>query len=224
MSEKPQPEPKPRLRWCQYSLRSLFLVTLALALWLGWICYKANQRRRAVEAIEELGGSVLYDYQVDTDGFPIPNATPPGPAWFRNLVGVDFLADVINVSLWDPEVYIQPVTDVDLIHLKRLDEVKFVCLYETRITDAGLEHLMGLTRLEWLNLSETQISDAGLVYLRGMTELDDLNLRGTQVTDAGLVHLKELADLGELDLKKTQVTNKGVKQLQQALPDCIIYH
>jgi hypothetical protein len=44
------------------------------------------------------------------------------------------------------------------------------------------------------------------------------------VTDAGLVHLKGLTKLRALKLNGTNVTAGGVKQLQQALPNCKIYH
>ncbi len=115
-------ELKPKRRWYQYSLRSLFLVTLVFALWLGWICHKANQQRNAVEAIEDLGGWVCYDYQVDASGDYTPDAEPPGPAWFRNLVGLDFLADVVKASF-----------------------------INKRVSDTSLEHLTGLTNLKELH-------------------------------------------------------------------------
>ena len=34
--------------------------------------------------------SAAYDYQLDADGYALDNPVVPGPAWFRDLVGVDF--------------------------------------------------------------------------------------------------------------------------------------
>ena len=47
-------------RWFQFRLRTVLLLMLAVALWLG---YEVNwaSRQRHVVAIEELGGSVVYE-------------------------------------------------------------------------------------------------------------------------------------------------------------------
>ena len=73
-------------------------------------------------------------------------------------------------------------------------------------------------------LSGTQVTDAGLEHLKGLINLVYLELSGTQVTDAGLVHLKGLSKLNFLYLGRTQVTDAGVKDLQEALPNCMINH
>ena len=190
----------PRRRWYQYSLRSLFLVTLALALWLGWICHKANQQKKAVEAIRGLGGGVYYDCDFDANGHFDTNGEFDAkgherPAWFRNLVGVDFLASVNEAWLDD-----------------------------ARVSDAELEHLQALTKLTALDLSGTRVTDAGLEYLRGLTRLRFLDLSDTRVTNDGLKHLQGMTRLETLWLDGTQVTNEGAEQLQAALPDCEISH
>ena len=55
------PETKPKLRWLQFSIRTaLLVVTLScvgLAVWVA----SAERQRRAVAAIEALGGAVGYD-------------------------------------------------------------------------------------------------------------------------------------------------------------------
>ncbi len=181
MSEKPQPKPKPKLRWYQYRLWHLFLVTLIFALWLGWICHKANQQRRAVDAIEDSGGRVFYDYQVDANDVYMPDAQPPGPAWFRSLVGIDFLADVVECTA-NADPFAPGIT-------------------RPQLADGWVEqHVTPLTRLNRLTLSSTGVTDTGLVHLKGLPRLNGLWLNDTQVTD------------------------EGVEQLQQALPNCRIYH
>ena len=49
-------------------------------------------------------------------------------------------------------------------------------------------------------------------------------LGGTQVTNADLMQLAELTELERVYLAGTQVTDEGVEKLQQALPNCKIYH
>jgi len=78
--------------------------------------------------------------------------------------------------------------------------VGFVAFGDQGITDDCVEHLKGLPQLQGLYLNSTLVTDAGLEHLKGLTELQCLYLIGTKVTD------------------------EGVKKLQQALPNCKIYH
>lgn len=50
-------------RRLQFSLRTILLVTSALALWLGWLVHRAQVQREAVRQIEAAGGTVQYDWQ-----------------------------------------------------------------------------------------------------------------------------------------------------------------
>jgi internalin A len=49
-----------------------------------------------------------------------------------------------------------------------------------------------------------------------------LRLSDTPITDAGLIHLRECRKLEELRLTGTRVSDAGVRDLQQALPKCLI--
>src|SRR6185312_3759623 len=77
-------------RYLTFSLRSLFVVTTALAVWLGIVVNRAREQREAVKAIEAVGGYVVYDWEWNT---PVPEE-PPGPAWLRRLTGDDFFQNV----------------------------------------------------------------------------------------------------------------------------------
>lgn len=46
-----------------FSLRTVFVLLTALAVWLGHAVNRAREQREAVEAIEALGGDVHYDWQ-----------------------------------------------------------------------------------------------------------------------------------------------------------------
>lgn len=57
-----------------------------------------------------------------------------------------------------------------------------------------------------------------------MTNLRGLYLQDTQVTDVGLLHLKEMLGLKRLWFSTTHVSRAAVAKLNQALPNCQIFH
>jgi hypothetical protein len=199
--------PKPRLRWYQYSLRSLLVLMVLVASLGSWFAVKRQQlekQRAAVKAIGEMGGEVEYDYQLDGSGRLNLDAEPPGPAWLRNLLGDDFFTHVVCVYLDG-----SPITDAGLEHLKGLTRLKELLLNGPQVTDAGLEHLKGLTQLQFLGLNHTHVTDAGLGQLNGLTQLQWLDLDGAQVTGAGLQHLKVLPQLDSLVLSSSFALFEG---------------
>jgi hypothetical protein len=173
--------PKVKLRWYQFSLRTLFVFTTLCAVACSWLAVKmqqARKQREAVEAIQKLGGEVKYDYQETT----ILNPQPPGPAWLRKLFGDDFFATVTSVRL---------SSDANLGDLKGLTDVRALFLSNIWVTDAGLENLTGMTQLITLFLDDTQVTDAGLEHLKGLTQLQMLYVGNTQVTEAGVTKLRQ---------------------------------
>ena len=60
LSESPGLTQKSRRPYLTVSLRTLFVLTTALAVWLGVVVNRAREQREAVKAIEALGGQVLY--------------------------------------------------------------------------------------------------------------------------------------------------------------------
>lgn len=233
-------------RWrFQFSLRSLLVLTVAVAIPFSWLAVeikKAREQRReqreAVETIHRLGGEARYNYQLE-------GRLPPAlfrATWLQKLLGDNFFADVAEVHLSGTQATDAAlghlkgglsqlvilsldktqVTDAGLEHLKGLSQLSILHLHNTQVTDAGLKHLRGLTGLIGLWLDNTQVTDAGLEHLKGLTQLRALSLVNTNVTDVGLEHLKGLTQLRGLRLDHTHVTDKGVKKLQQALPNCRI--
>src|SRR5258705_1303056 len=51
----------PKHRWLQFSLRSVLLLTLAVALWLGYEVREARQVERTITALCALGGTVVTE-------------------------------------------------------------------------------------------------------------------------------------------------------------------
>jgi hypothetical protein len=207
-------------RWrFQYSLLSLLVLMVTVALPFGWLgieTKKAKGQKEAVEWIRKAGGNVLYD--CEPDPYSAPGIRTPSPTWLRELFGEDLFADVAVVSPFPKDV-----SDAGLDRLEGLTQLRQLSLDGTEVTDAGLEHCKALTQLQVLNLSLAEASDAGLEHLKGLTQLHQLCLNGTKVSGAGLEYLKRLPRLSKLFLSRIQVTRAGVKKLQQALPNCLIF-
>ena len=210
--------PKPKLRWYQYSLRSLFVLMTLVACACSWYAYEMNEatkRRAAIEEIEKLRGSVYY-YDFSRSG----EGKPPGRlSWLRTLHGDEHLGKAVRVDLLGVKI-----TDTGLANLSVLTDLVYIELEGTPISNDGLVNLKPLANLDTLWLNGTQISDSGLVHLEGLSNLTYLSLSDTQITDAGLVSLKRMANLTTLDISFTKTTDEGVKNLQEALPNCTIAH
>jgi hypothetical protein len=207
--------PKPRRRWCQYSLRSLFVVMTAACIGMSWPGVKMREARRqkdTVEEIQKLGGWVWYEHQVDASSSKVlPTTPPPVPAWLRKLFGDDFFQKVACVYLNDTQV-----VDDDLALITNLSELnELLDLSRTQVTDMGLQYLKAFTRLESLRLSGTKITDNGLDHLTALPQLTDLSLDDTTITDEGLERLKALPQLQTLILYKTNITDAGMAHLKE---------
>ena len=122
--------PKFRLRWYQYRLRSLLILMVLVSLGMSWFAVKMQQAKRqgeAVKQIKKLGGTVGYDWQDPALG----KTEPSGPAWIRKLLGEDFFAAVVLVSVHAEG------SDDDLEHLKGLAQLRKLDLRGTRVTGTG---------------------------------------------------------------------------------------
>ena len=236
---QPQPGPRRRRRFFRVSVRGLLFLILLLGCAFGWIARVArsgNVQRRAVAAIYQAGGWVVYDTEWDER----QNASAWKPRWPKalvNQVGVDYFADVVFINLHDrgtDQVLMHvarlknlkqlhrvglAVTDAGLSHVGQLRNLQLLSLDDTQVTDAGLAHLKGLTNLSGLFLRDTQVSDAGLVHVEGLTNRHILSLARTQVSNIGLARLKGLTKLNELSLDGSQATDAGEPELLRALPN-----
>jgi len=236
---EPQGDPlPPKRRWYQFRLRWPLVLLVICSIPCSWFTLTlrhAKKQHAAVEAIERLGGSVVYDYEFgegwspDCDGRTVKQ---PGPAWLRKALGEDCFKTVDSVTLdrtditdaWLQHLRELPriallslnntsVTDTGLEHIKDLTQLGVLFLKNTKVTDTGLECLKGLKGLAVLSLDGTQVTDTGLIHLRGLNQLRCLHLNGTQITDSGLRHFKELTGLVELSLNDTRVSNAGLEHL-----------
>lgn len=145
---------------------------------------------------------------------------PPGPEWLRNLLGLEYFADIEGALFWD-------ANDDDIQQLcdkANLRSLNFLLQDHSRVTDRGLKYLGQMTSLEELDVQfSNDLTDDGVVYLGTLKNLKQLALNFCgRLTDAGLKPLKKLAKLEFLTINGTQVTKAGVADLQLVLPHCRI--
>ena len=153
--------PEHKLRWYQYKLSSLFVLTILVALpcsWYATVMHNAAKRRKAIAEIIKLGGEVAYYDASKPNSFGEP---PRWYSWLRKLHGDEHLGNAVGVDFSEVSD-----TDAELVHLKGLTKLEVLWLNNTHITDAGLVHLKGLTKLEGLGLDHTQVTDEAMENLQ----------------------------------------------------------
>ncbi len=177
MSEKPQPAEKPKLRWYQYRLWHLFVLTAVVAIVMGVLMvpvHRARQQRVVIDALHELGWVVTCD------------PTPSGPAWARWLFGDETFLDAVAVDS-------PPGTSDDaMAHLGHMPELERAFISGENVTDTGVRRLAGLRKLKTVCLSGTSVGDESVGYFAGLENLEHLYLTHTQVTKEGVRQLEEM--------------------------------
>lgn len=180
----------------QYSLRGLLLFVLLVSVFMSWFGARyraACQQRDAAAAIAALGGAVVYDYEGWARYPRSADDRPPGPAWARRLLGVDFFANVVAVAVSSRFGDLNPgrpggnpIDDAWLEQIGRLIALEGLDLEHSKVTDAGVARLGALTRLRELDLFATRITDGAMESLDGLVALQNLNLDLTHTTDVVL--------------------------------------
>ncbi len=144
----PERPEKPRRRWYQYSLRTLFLLTLIVSLLMSWYAVKMKKalaQKKAVDAIVASGGGVGYDYEFDGEGVAVKGAKGHGPAWLRDFLGPDYFDTVAHANV---------------------DSVE------------GMEGVNGLPRLRSLSIDEPGDAEDMLKGLQDIDGLEELEISG----------------------------------------------
>ena len=111
-------------RWrFRFSIRSLLMLTFAIAIPCSWLAMNKQQvkrQREAAAAIGGLGGIVDWSY-------------PSGTAWLRSLLGNDCFGHVYVV-----ELSMTPgAQQAGLEHLKGLNQLEVLWLGNTQVSDVG---------------------------------------------------------------------------------------
>lgn len=136
----------PKLRWYQWRLRTLFLLTLLVAIGMSYVAVEMRNQRKEkaiAEEIKKAGGIVKVE-----------------PTWLGKLLRDDSLVSVTEVWLAGLSV-----TDDVLVHLQGLRQLEWLHLNDTKATDDVLVHLQGLSQLQRLSLNNTNVTDQGVKKL-----------------------------------------------------------
>lgn len=224
------------------SVRMLMLLVLIVGGGLGWLANRARTQRKAVEAVQAIGGTVRYDFEVSFDRPPPPGPAPvkkpepPAPAWLRKLVGDELFQEVTVVRFPKPLAGPLPVAleafgrleQLDYIDesrggdnlalLGRLTTLRSVGPSGPGVTDATLERLSKLPRLEQVSLSRISATDAGLAQLARLPRLVWFSINKTPgITDVGLGPVlrgrKDLESLTLFDAGVTDATTEAFREM-----------
>jgi hypothetical protein len=127
----------------RFSLRALLLVVTALCIWFAVVGNRARRQWLAAQAVRDSGGLVAYDFHRDQNVKSLEEGEPPGPAWLREFVGIDFLSDVVLVQLTNPKAEV-------IDKLPDFPALEQLGLFDAELNDAKIEVLCNLKRLQKL--------------------------------------------------------------------------
>jgi hypothetical protein len=204
---------RPKRRWHQYSLRTLFLLTLLAAIGGSWWASRRKAERRTVAAVEHLIAQgarvdvILDQYtgvRLTLDDGPSTSWIPESPLCCRGRLLVMFIED------WRG-------TASDLRRLIDLDNLYILEFRSSRIAAGDLDFLDRLQSLESLSISCRDIDARLLAQIGRLEQLDSLGLRGP-VTDTVLAALAPARRLESIVLYDSQVTVSGVRQFASDHP------
>lgn len=169
------------------SVRGLLLLIFVIGCALGWLAQMirtGDVQRRAVAAIYQAGGWVVYDTEWDRSQNP-SSWKPRWPKWVIDRLGADYFGNVVFINLHDRG------NDELMEQVAQLRDLKQVHRLGFAVTDEGLSRLGSSTELQLLSLDDTKVTDAGLLHFKGLTGLKWLKLTRTKVTDAGIAKLRQ---------------------------------
>jgi len=205
---------------------------------LAWKMNRVKEQQRLVEALRKSGRSVRYDYEIEFDRQSAPTLqwpyngkiepTPPGPVWLRNLLGQDFLSDVVEVNMVPHSVDASQL-DESQFYKEQTNLISLVAASPTvsvvsglGLSDADLEHLATSRSLTKLTIGGS-FTKAGFSLLRILPNLQELTLLShPELTDEELVTILEtLTTLKHLLLyRDTPISSDRLRRIKESLPGC----
>ena len=218
----------------QFCIRSLLVLVVVVAVPCGWLTTELCQANKQHDIVEWLRDAAFYDFEDYCRGtWGHTEEMQTTPKWLRDLLGVDFFANVAAVDFLYSDIDPKLVGGVALERVKALPLLRSLticCPYRHfsmevwndenladgcgDVTSDDLEHLESLTQLVEFNLLLPKVTGAGLEHLKSLHNLRTLSLDNTKVADAGLEPLQSLGNLQELSLDNTRITDAGLKHLQ----------
>ena len=132
---------KRKLRWHQFSLRSLLIFVTLFGVACSWFAVKMGQAKRQkqiVEILEKYGCGIEYDGETHTSNEWFIEDTL-APKWLQDWLGLDFFSHVSCVI--DGKGML---TDENSVCLKGLTHLKSLLLSNSQLTDTCLENIKEL--------------------------------------------------------------------------------
>lgn len=213
-------------RLLQCSLRFFLIAFVALGIGIGSYLNGVRTQREAVDAIVEVGGTIVYGSEPATESEGVEVSQKSDHFWldFHELATgavlsgyqidddicchLACLSRLTGVSFADARI-----TDQGVDRLTVLKNLAFLDLSSTKITDLSLKRIAEIKSLQCVLLHGTRITDQGLSSLVSLERLEWLGLGSTGITDAGLEHVAQIKTLMELDLSGNTITNEGIRVL-----------
>jgi hypothetical protein len=207
-----------KLRWYQYSLRTLLIAMTIPGLWVGLERIWAQREERAAALFAARGGEVGRTYQWDLlTTRLLPESSLPGVPrqhWLRSLLGDECFTGVVYLWLSGTSV-----TDDDLATVRILHSLFELDLSNTEVSDVGIAHSRSLNHLQTLSLSDTKVTGSGLSPLRALPQLVFLILDVDQLSPAGVANLRACPQLQFISLRsRTGLTDEQLERVRAAIP------
>lgn len=163
---------------------------------MGWKARKASLQRRAMSAIGQANGSVVFDFQspdgvMSTGGAALD---PPAPLWLRRTLGDEYFREITGVS-WNGS------HDIGEFGEGRSDVGQGPSPSERASVETLMASLTALDRLRALELSDARLSPAALADFRRLTGLTTFDSRNTIDSDDQMAALADLSRLEHLSIK-----------------------
>lgn len=226
---------QPKRWWQSRIFRGVIVLVTSAGIWLAVVISNARKQERAIRLVQELGGNLLFDNQIDAQGRFLRNATPLSHEWLPQLLGKEYFRKVFAVDLAASGG--AQASDDNLAFLELLDDVRIIEMGNSlAYTDDGLKHLAGLAKLhtldlrgcsirgsglrhlpsglEYLDLQFNPLEDEALIRLGSMPKLRVLLISNTPITDRALAGISQIQSLEVLHLQNTDITNAGLAHLR----------
>ncbi|MFO0898725.1 MAG: hypothetical protein U0836_14975 [Pirellulales bacterium] len=201
------------LRPCRFSVRTLLLLNLALALFFGLMAQRlrlAEAQRKAVAYVIARGGMVAVDGRFVGIGSDheaqLVAQRWTSPFSFPDVTGIMIVPDLDS----------EPSGDVLALYRQLGVRPSWPAGRQRpyRGQRINLKKLEPLVALRNLVLAGMDVGDSDMTSLAKHVQLTRVDLSGTSVTDRGLAELARLPCLEELTVDDTRITAKGLLALQ----------